>query len=97
MDAFNLTILILRAVAAVSSLVSTINAIIALASASYYGHIWLPIVALILLIILLIWTFIAIADVFVGLHEKHDWVNTDSIHLNYMLENVASPMLPRKC
>lgn len=71
----------------ISSLVSTINAITVLANATYYGHIWLPVVALVLLILLLIWTFIAVADVCVGLHEKHDWVSAFSFLVHVLMQN----------
>ncbi|VIO88334.1 Uncharacterized protein BM_BM18007 [Brugia malayi] len=74
MDGFSFVILILRACAAIASLISTINAVIVLVNANYYGHIFMPIIGFILLVLLVIWTFIAVADVFAGLHEKYNWV-----------------------
>ncbi|KAL3989768.1 putative integral membrane protein [Acanthocheilonema viteae] len=75
MNGFGISILTMRAFAAITSLISTINAIIVLANAKYDGHIFMPAIALGLLILLVIWTFIAVADVFAGLHEKYIWIS----------------------
>ncbi|KAM3728981.1 Macoilin [Dirofilaria immitis] len=75
MDGFKIIILVMRAFAAIASLISTINAVIVLANAEYHGYILMSIIGFILLVLLVIWTFIAVADVFVGLHEKYIWVN----------------------
>ncbi|VDK76255.1 unnamed protein product [Litomosoides sigmodontis] len=65
----------MRASAAITALISTINATIVLANAKYDGNMFMPVLGLILLILLVIWTFIAVADVFAGLHEKYIWMS----------------------
>lgn len=57
------------------------NAIIIIANAKYDGHIFISLIGLVLLILLVIWTFIAVADVFAGLHEKYIWVIYSSLQL----------------